>query len=138
MRTTTCGYCRDLFRPKRSTAVYCSDTCRKAASRQRQAKERPRDVRESLVTLTPADTPPLAPVTLTEPIPRVSKPPSWRWYERLDGSCDLYRDTETTTRHVARIVRRNGGYRLDKPSGLTSEVWGDWSAAWDAVRSLIG
>ena len=125
MTTTTCGYCRDLFRPKRSTAVYCSDTCRKAASRQRQAKERPRDVRESLVTL-------------TEPIPRVSKPPSWRWYERLDGSCDLYRDTETTMRHVARIVRRNGGYRLDKPSGLTSEVWGDCRAAWDAVRSLIG
>ena len=142
MRTTTCGYCRDLFRPKRSTAVYCSDACRKAASRKRGlptngAGQRPGEAVEGLVTLTPSDTPPLAPVTLTEPISRAPDSALWRWYERLDGSCDLYCDTERTTRHVARVVWRNGSYRLDKPSGLTSEVWADCRAAWDAVRSLV-
>ena len=142
MTTTTCGYCRDLFRPKRSTAVYCSDACRKAASRKRGlptngAGQRPGEAVEGLVTLTPSDTPPLAPVTLTEPISRAPDSALWRWYERLDGSCDLYRDTETTMRHKARIIRRGSRYQLVKPSDLTSAVWTERLVAQRAVRSLV-
>ena len=136
MKLTKCPLCGAIFRAKRSTAVYCCDAHRVAASRQKRPKECRREAVEGLVTLRPSDTPPLAPVTLTEPISPASKP-RWRWYERLDGSCDLYCDSEMNTRHVARIVWRNGSYRLDKPSGLTSEVWADCRVAWDAVRSLV-
>ena len=61
----------------------------------------------------------------------------WRWYERLDGSCDLYRDTETTMRHMARIIRRGSRYQLVKPSDLTSAVWTERLVAQRAVRSLV-
>ena len=83
------------------------------------------------------DTPPLAPVTLTEPISRAPDSALWRWYERLDGSCDLYCDTERTMRHMARIVRRSRRYQLAKPSDLTSAVWTERLVAQRAVRSLI-
>jgi len=134
-----CAYCGVIFRPKRSTGRYCSDACRKAASRKRQspingAVEQAEKAQDGLVTLNPVDTPPLVPVTLKTPEPWGF---FWRWYDRLDGSCDLYRDSDTTMRHVARIVGRNGCYHLDKPSNLISTVWTERLAAQDAVRSLI-
>jgi hypothetical protein len=58
----------------------------------------------------------------------------WRWYQRLDGSSDLYCDTETSMRHVARIVRRDGQYFCAKPSGMT-DAWATCAAAQRAVRS---
>src|SRR5262249_25781105 len=139
-----CAYCGVIFRPKRSTALYHSDACRVAASRQRQLESpingglgQAGEVQDGLVTLSPAATPPLAPVTLTASILSASEP-AWRWYGRLDGSCDLYADTETTTRHVARLVRRDGRYRLTKPAHLATITWAEHAAAQDAVCNLVG
>ena len=137
-----CAYCGVIFRPKRSTGRYCSDACRKAASRKRQspingAVEQAEKAQDGLVTLNPVDTPPLVPVTLTVSILPALEP-AWRWYERLDGSCDLYADTETTTRHVARLIRRDGRYRLTKPAHLATITWAEHAAAQDAVCNLVG
>src|SRR5262249_30041057 len=61
----------------------------------------------------------------------------WRWYERLDGSHDLYHDTEADTHHVARIIRRDGGYCLTKPGAFASTIWTDCGAARRAARQLL-
>src|SRR5262245_57039952 len=158
--STTCRHCGERFRvlPRagRNTkrrqgegrkvsypfARYCSSRCRKAASRKRS----------SAVTLGDGGIVPRSAVTLpAEHIENISEFSAkktvlgqpkgrltfWRWYKRLDGSSDLYCDTQTAMRHMARIVRRDGHYCLVKPSDLTSAVWADLSAAQHAVRNLV-
>jgi hypothetical protein len=66
-----CAYCHEVFRPRRSTARYCGDRCRKRASRPdsvpQPQKGRPRaflSVRGHPTTPNPGWGPPDAPVTL--------------------------------------------------------------------------
>src|SRR5262249_49561304 len=156
--STTCRQCgerfqvkpragRDTYRrrkpgdPTYPLARYCSSGCKQAAYRRRSA-----------VTNTPVGTTAFSAVTSpsrhientneflskkTVLGRREERLTFWRWYERLDGSYDLYRDTETDMCHVARIVRRDGRYQLVKPAHLTSAVWTDRLAAQRAVRGLI-
>ena len=90
---------------------------------------------ESPVTLSATPAPSPASITLKTPEIRASKP-SWQWRERLDGSCDLYRDTETDTRHVARIVRKLNYYYCAKPAGQNTR-WPDRPSALSAVRHMV-
>jgi hypothetical protein len=163
MASTLCRECGERFQVKpragrdtyrrRSTnrppaypfARYCSQKCRKAASRKRlldrsgvtdtpvgsagrSGVTSPSQNTETIEVFSPEKT------VLDQPKGRLTL---WRWYQRLDGSCDLYCDSEMTTRHVARIARRGGCYRLAKPSDLTSAVWTERPAAERAVRNLL-
>jgi hypothetical protein len=63
----------------------------------------------------------------------------WRWYERLDGSSDLYCDEiGVGSKHVARLVRNGAGFQLAKPADLTVETWTTRSAAHHVVRKMLG
>src|SRR5262249_22471506 len=59
----------------------------------------------------------------------------WRWCERLDGSGDLYRDSETSMEHMARIVRRDGLFHLAKP--VLHRTWETREKAERGVRKLL-
>jgi hypothetical protein len=140
--------------PKYPHARYCSDRCRKAASRARLAARTPLRGAVSASsgvtgffggtdTLSGVTSPP-RPIDIIEEFstrktvlgrPKGS-PVLWRWYQRLDGSSDLYCDTETSMRHVARIVRRDGQYFCAKPSGMP-DAWATCAAAQLAVRSKL-
>src|SRR5262249_10501970 len=99
---------------------YCCAAHRQIGYRRRKAiekglayhptslKKRPRSV-----TLSHPPTTLQASVTLGEIHKEIQGPATakkrgvghvWRWYERLDGSHDLYHDTEADTHHVARII----------------------------------
>src|SRR5262249_8964235 len=111
-----CLHCEHPFRPQRSTARFCGGRCRLAFHR---AGRRPGRHHNAFLSVsgdlaTPDTGFPFE--TLKTQQPCESKQPSWRWYDRLDGSSDLYCDTETTTAHVARIVRRDGSFHLAKPA----------------------
>jgi hypothetical protein len=76
-------------------------------------------------------------VTLKAQQPSESNPPLWRWYDRLDGSSDLYCDGLMDSQHVARLVFGGGSFRLSKPDDLTAETWLTRDAAHEAVRSKL-
>lgn len=130
---------------------YCSDACKQIGYRRRRAFERtrayhPTSLRKRekrTVTLSP---PPAlqATVTLAEIRKEIQCPPRpkkrgsprfWRWCERLDGSGDLYCDTEITMEHVARIVRRDGLFHLAKPA--LPMTWETRAKAERGVRELL-
>jgi hypothetical protein len=76
MTATACLACETEFHPRRSTARYCGDRCRKAASRGAA-----RGVPRAFLSMTGHPRPPEAAnplpapdVTLTSPIKRKSKP----------------------------------------------------------------
>jgi|SRR5215471_10266719 len=97
MEQTANRHCRNCGGPIWGRARYCSGGCKQAAYRGRLT-----------VTESPGATAPHP--TVTTPSPGLL-----RWYDRLDGASDLYLDTETTSRQVARIFRLPG-QRLDRPS----------------------
>src|SRR6478735_4948201 len=97
----TCAQCQTEFRPRRSTAKFCGDRCRKAASR-----GAPGEAPHAFLSVTghPPSAPTIKPapatlVTLTTPIPRASKldsriVPDAKWpgmyrLRRPDGSLSM-------------------------------------------------
>jgi len=126
---------------KHSFALYCSDACRKAASRKRLGTRS---------SVTNADMGPTVRSTVTSPLRLVDivedsstkktvldRPEQrfWVWRDRLDGSSDLYCDTFTTSQHVARIVWCNGAFHLTKPD-VPSPSWTTRAAAQRAVKAI--
>jgi len=130
---------------------YCSRACQQIAYRTRRAFEagkayHPTSLRKRKRTVTLSHTPTTlqATVTLAEIPKQIQTPASakkrglgivWRWCERLDGSGDLYRDTEITTAHVARIVRRDGLFHLAKPA--LHRTWETRDKAQREVKKLL-
>ena len=137
MTIANCQHCEQPFKRRRSTARFCGGRCRLAFHRKGGARRRGRhhnafvSVSGSLATLDTG----IPFETLRTQQPRESKEPLWRWYERLDGSGDLYRDTETTMAHVARIVPRDGRFHLTKP--LLGATWQTRAEAERGVRKLL-
>ena len=158
--STTCRYCGDRFtvqpRAGRNTARrrggpgkvsyplarYCSSRCKMAASRARRIPSSAVTESHGGRVYRSAVTSPQLPIENTNEFRAKKTGPGrlkgcltfWRWYERLDGSSDLYCDTETTMRHVARVVRNGGRFRLVKP--LTNETWLTRKEAHSAGRKL--
>ena len=123
-----------------TAAQFCSARCKQANYRWRKSHVLSRNGNGGLTAPFSAVTRPLENIENTSEFSTISegaRRPQWRWCERLDGSCDLYCDTETNMRHVARIVRRDGHYRLAKPSDLASAVWTERQGAQRAVRNLV-
>jgi hypothetical protein len=125
--------------PLHERGRYCKPSCRQAAYRRRKAirNDVPHSQRNAPRSVTPdgEGTDVRRSVTTLEIQQRFQEalPPEkeslgtvWRWYERLDGSSDLYCDElGVGSRHVARIVRDGAGFRMAKPGDLTAEtrVW---------------
>lgn len=142
-----CQHCRKPFQPRRSTARFCNSRCRLSAHRglppdrgggtaRRKAQNAFLSVSGTHGTRGTANDF----ETLKTQQPSASKTASrlWRWYERLDGSGDLYCDIEgESSRHVARLVRDGGRYRLTKPAHLATEAWDTRADAEKAVRNKL-
>jgi hypothetical protein len=137
------------------SARYCSPSCRQAVYIARRAiragvphSERHRAFRGARTSVTQsADstnvrtsvTHALQDIDFTSKNRGQKTSPGWHfvWCERLDGSLDLYCDTDVTSRQLARVVRRDGRYRLSEPSDLPPLEWATKKAAQQAVCKLV-
>jgi hypothetical protein len=139
-------------RRRHTGGEYCCDAHRQIGYRRRKAiregrpyhatslKRRPRGVTLSRPPTTLQTSVTLAEIRKEIQGPAITKkrglPRAWRWYERLDGSGDLYCDVEDVgSHHMGRIVRAGDGYRATKP--VMAETWATRKAAENAVRNQV-
>jgi hypothetical protein len=118
--TITCPICKTKFTPRRSTARYCSDRCRKSASRSAAtATQAPAGALLSVTSAVgtynhPADDL----VTLISQQPRASKPPSKAILDR----------------RIVPDEKWPGMYRIRRPDGTVTDMV-NLTRARDALRS---